>query len=201
MYNPQQRNAMAVATVHKQAITSEQVEHLFRSGQLGSCDSQDPAQLLRTSWFYSLLWKTRPRKSKKAYQRNACSPVNSPRPKVLRAQERGGMQEPPRRLVRQQRWIGWEDVWSPTFATLPCKNCAALLKPSESWIGSSFPTSQSDVNGTERASLVLQFSDRWGHAGQHDDSNVRCCRNFSSFDQPLWQFSRTIMSKQSTSRQ
>ena len=53
------RNAQegrAGPTVHKQAITSEQVEHLFRSGQLGSCDSQDPAQLLRTSWFYITLY-------------------------------------------------------------------------------------------------------------------------------------------------
>ena len=53
------RNAQegrAAPTVHKQAITREQAEHLFRSEQLGSCDSPDPAQLLRTSWFYITLY-------------------------------------------------------------------------------------------------------------------------------------------------
>ena len=34
--------------VHKQPITKEQVEQLFRTGQLGECDTQDLAQLLRT---------------------------------------------------------------------------------------------------------------------------------------------------------
>ena len=42
--------------VHKQPITKEQVEQLFRTGQLGECDTQDPAQLLRTTWFYITLY-------------------------------------------------------------------------------------------------------------------------------------------------
>ena len=42
--------------VHKQPITKEQVEQLFQTGQLGECHTQDPAQLLRTTWFYITLY-------------------------------------------------------------------------------------------------------------------------------------------------
>ena len=41
--------------VHKQRITKEQVGQLFRTGQLGKCHTQDPTQLLRTTWFYITL--------------------------------------------------------------------------------------------------------------------------------------------------
>ena len=42
--------------VQKQPIAKEQVEQLFRTGQLGEWDTQDPAQLLRTTWFYITLY-------------------------------------------------------------------------------------------------------------------------------------------------
>ncbi|KAL9982412.1 hypothetical protein ACROYT_G004450 [Oculina patagonica] len=42
--------------VHKKAITKEQVRRLFDSGQLGPADSNDPAQLQRTAWFYVALF-------------------------------------------------------------------------------------------------------------------------------------------------
>ena len=42
--------------VHKQPITKEQVEQLSRTGQLGESHTQDPAQLLRTTWFYITLY-------------------------------------------------------------------------------------------------------------------------------------------------
>lgn len=42
--------------VHKQPITREQINHLFSSGELGDCDATDPAQLLRTAWFYITLY-------------------------------------------------------------------------------------------------------------------------------------------------
>ena len=38
--------------VHKKAISKEQVKKLFESGELGSADSLNPAQLQRTAWFY-----------------------------------------------------------------------------------------------------------------------------------------------------
>jgi len=38
--------------IHKQAITKEQVQKLYDSGQLGPANSYDPAQLQRTVWFY-----------------------------------------------------------------------------------------------------------------------------------------------------
>ena len=38
--------------VHKKAISKEQVEKLFQSGELGPADTKDPAQLQKTAWFY-----------------------------------------------------------------------------------------------------------------------------------------------------
>ena len=51
--NAQERKASPI--VHKQPITKERVEQLFRTGQLGECHTQDPAQLLRATWFYITL--------------------------------------------------------------------------------------------------------------------------------------------------
>ena len=52
--NAQEGKASPIA--HKQPITKEQVKQLFRTGQLGECHTQDPAQLLRTTWFYITLY-------------------------------------------------------------------------------------------------------------------------------------------------
>lgn len=38
--------------VHREVITKEHLEKLFNSSQLGPANSQDPAQLQRTVWFY-----------------------------------------------------------------------------------------------------------------------------------------------------
>ena len=38
--------------IHRKVIRKEQLELLFNRGQLGPANSQDPAQLLRTAWFY-----------------------------------------------------------------------------------------------------------------------------------------------------
>ena len=42
------------SVVHKQPITSEQVQCLFQAGQLGGCDTNEPAQLLRTTGGFDL---------------------------------------------------------------------------------------------------------------------------------------------------
>ena len=42
--------------VHKHPITSEQMQELFRSGQLGDSNTKDPSQPLRTAWFYLTLY-------------------------------------------------------------------------------------------------------------------------------------------------
>ena len=39
-------------TIHKNPITSEQLQQLHETGQLGEWDTLDPSQLLRTAWFY-----------------------------------------------------------------------------------------------------------------------------------------------------
>ena len=44
------------SVVHKHPITSEQMQELFRSGQLGDSNTKDPSQLLRTAWFYLTLY-------------------------------------------------------------------------------------------------------------------------------------------------
>ena len=43
-------------TIHKNPITSEQLQQLFASGQLGDANSNDPSQLQRTAWFYITLY-------------------------------------------------------------------------------------------------------------------------------------------------
>ena len=42
--------------VHKTPITSEQLQKLFESGQLGNADTKDPKQLQQTAWFYTYLY-------------------------------------------------------------------------------------------------------------------------------------------------
>ena len=42
--------------VHKTPITSEQLQKLFESGQLGNADTKDPKLLQQTAWFYSYLY-------------------------------------------------------------------------------------------------------------------------------------------------
>ena len=39
-------------TIHKNPITSEQLQQLYETGQLGEWNTLDPSQLLRTAWFY-----------------------------------------------------------------------------------------------------------------------------------------------------
>ena len=39
-------------TIHKNPITSGQLQQLYETGQLGEWDTLDPSQLLRTAWFY-----------------------------------------------------------------------------------------------------------------------------------------------------
>ena len=39
-------------TLHKNPITSEQLQQLYGTGQLGEGDTLDPSQILRTEWFY-----------------------------------------------------------------------------------------------------------------------------------------------------
>ena len=46
------KSGKIAGVVHKKAITKGQLKKLFDSGQLGPANSQDPAQLQRTVWFY-----------------------------------------------------------------------------------------------------------------------------------------------------
>ena len=39
-------------TIHKNPITSEQLQQLYETGQLGEWDTLNPSQLLSTAWFY-----------------------------------------------------------------------------------------------------------------------------------------------------
>ena len=70
----------------EQPITKEQVEQLFRTGQLGECHTQDPAQLLRTAWFYITLYfvkRGRENQRKLTKETDAVTPVNPPRSPIL----------------------------------------------------------------------------------------------------------------------
>ena len=42
--------------LHKTPITSEQLQKLYESGQLGNADTKDPKQLQQTAWLYTYLY-------------------------------------------------------------------------------------------------------------------------------------------------
>ena len=52
----QTREKKAGEIVHKAAITPEQLEKLYGSGQLGNSDWQNPHQLMQTAWFCITLY-------------------------------------------------------------------------------------------------------------------------------------------------
>ena len=45
------KSGKIISVVHKKAISEQQVENLFQSGELGPADTKDPAQLQSTTWF------------------------------------------------------------------------------------------------------------------------------------------------------
>ena len=50
------KSGKIASTVHKELITEEYIQQLFESGELGSADSKDPAQLMKTAWLYICLF-------------------------------------------------------------------------------------------------------------------------------------------------
>lgn len=46
------KSGKIAGVVHKKPISKEQIQLLFRTGELGPANSVDPAQLFRTVWFY-----------------------------------------------------------------------------------------------------------------------------------------------------
>ena len=50
------RMGKVAGIVHKKAVSKDQIQRLFESGELGLADSQNPAQLQRTAWFYLTLF-------------------------------------------------------------------------------------------------------------------------------------------------
>ncbi|KAL9953873.1 hypothetical protein ACROYT_G041346 [Oculina patagonica] len=54
------KEGKVAGVVHKTPITSEQLQKLFESGQLGNADTKDPKQLQRTAWFYTYLYFVEP---------------------------------------------------------------------------------------------------------------------------------------------
>ena len=69
--------------VHKKAVSKDQIQRLFESGELGPADSQNPAQLQRTAWFYPFLRTTRKRKSAAVEPWNALPKNNATRCRVF----------------------------------------------------------------------------------------------------------------------
>ena len=53
------RKGKVAGIVHKKAVSKDQIQRLFESGELGPADSQNPAQLQRTAWFYLTLFSGR----------------------------------------------------------------------------------------------------------------------------------------------
>ena len=50
------RTGKVAEIVHKKAVSNDQNQRLFESGELGPADSQNPAQPQRTAWFYLTLF-------------------------------------------------------------------------------------------------------------------------------------------------
>lgn len=50
------KRAQITPVVHKVPITSEQMQELYKAQQLGEATTTNPAQLLRTAWFYITLY-------------------------------------------------------------------------------------------------------------------------------------------------
>ena len=46
------RSGKIAGIIHKKAVSKEQVQKLYDSGELGPADSKNPAQLQKTVWFY-----------------------------------------------------------------------------------------------------------------------------------------------------
>ena len=60
-------------TIHKNPITSEQLQQLYETGQLGEWDTMDPSQLLRTAWFTSpFIWVKGGVKIRKSSPQTCC---------------------------------------------------------------------------------------------------------------------------------
>jgi len=49
------RTGKVAGIVHKKAVSKDQIQRLFESGELGPADSQHLAQLQRMAWFYLTL--------------------------------------------------------------------------------------------------------------------------------------------------
>ena len=65
------RSGKVGGIVHKNPITKEQIQQLYNENQLGPADSQNPAQLLHTTWFYiSLFFGNRGRENQRLINRD-----------------------------------------------------------------------------------------------------------------------------------
>ena len=90
--------------VHKTPITSEQLQKLFESSQLGNADTKDPKQLQQTAWFYTYLYfGRRGRENQRSLTPKMLILRQTPQGRrffELRRVSRGGFvdKKPPRRL-------------------------------------------------------------------------------------------------------
>ena len=97
--------------VHKTPITSEQLQKLFESGQLGNADTKDPKQLQQTAWFYTYLYfGRRGRENQRSFTPKMFILRQTPQGRryfELRREFPGAVlstkNRPPRRRKRQQR--------------------------------------------------------------------------------------------------
>ena len=93
--------------VHKKAISKQQVEKLFQSGELGLADTKDPAQLQRTAWFYLGIYFRR------------CG--------LLQEDEK-----PSKWPFQCRRWVGCKNICCARICQMLGENHKKLLVPFES---------------------------------------------------------------------
>ena len=65
------KSGKIAGAVHKESMTEEHIQQLFKSGELGPADSKDPAQLMKTAWLYiCLFFGKRGRENQRALRPN-----------------------------------------------------------------------------------------------------------------------------------
>ena len=65
------KSGKIAGTVHKKPISKEEIQQLFRAGELGPADTLDPAQLFCTVWFYlSFYFRKRGRENQRLLKPN-----------------------------------------------------------------------------------------------------------------------------------
>ena len=156
------KSGKIAGTIHKESMTEEHIQQLFESGELGSADSKDPAQLMKTAWLYiCLFFGKRGRENQRALRPNMLILRKTPQgqeyyqlnremPGVLPADK-----EPSRRVDWPRGRVRPEDICCRWLVKMSCANCQGIFILPESCFGCV----------VSEAKIPLQQLQLWQRAG------------------------------------